>query len=73
MSIRLEVGRTYQVRDVDYVRQLGYQTEEIIVKDTDKGRFPLISNYGNCFRRNGSYGGEDRRFDLVREVKQSKL
>lgn len=64
--IRLQVGRTYLVREPAVARARGYDTFVRIVKKIEDEYF--IGSDGSIYSKSGEHQGVNREFDLVEEL-----
>ena len=69
-QIKLEVGKTYEVRNPGKVKSEGWHTTDEIIEDRGPDyHFRYKSKSGDCYSENGLYFRSSQSdYDLVREV-----
>lgn len=69
-ELQLEVGKTYEVRDPDYCKRLGYRSQiKIVSFENNASKMLFLGDDGDYYTKDGQLGVNDiAEFDLVREV-----
>lgn len=73
-EITLQVGKTYEVRDIVTAVEMKIPPIHKIIEDKGGEDFPMVSDYGYNFNRNGLAVGKKSLkspADLVREVTEA--